>query len=154
MEVSGRHPGCDFTIRRAVANDYATLVELWQRAGIKLEVSGRESEEAFCAQLRFFPHLYLVAEASGQIVGVVLGTHDHRKGWISRLAVDPDHRRKGIATALVTACERAIRGDGIQVVSALVEEDNAASAALFERLGFHTLEVRYFRKTDGDAVQH
>ena len=36
-----------------------------------------------------------VAEAGGELVGVVLGTHDGRKGWINRLAVAPAYQRRG-----------------------------------------------------------
>ena len=147
--MSALHTQTSFTIRRAVAADYDALVELWMVSGGDLEIQGRESRAAFLKQLEQFPDLYLVATEGGRIVGVVLGTHDGRKGWINRLAVRPDHRRQGIAAALVTACDMAIRGHGIGIVAALVESDNAPSAALFEALGYRAdVPVRYFRKTD------
>ena len=146
--TTSRRPS-SFTIRRATAGDYDDLVALWTVSGSDVELRGRESRPAFLCQLQQFPDLYLVATESQRIVGVVLGTHDGRKGWINRLAVHPDCRRRGIAAALVTACDTAIRGHGIGIVTALVEADNAASAALFEALGYRAdIPVRYFRKTD------
>ena len=146
--TTSRRPS-SFTIRRATAADYDDLVALWTVSESDVEFRGRESRPAFLRQLRQFPDLYLVATESERIVGVVLGTHDGRKGWINRLAVHPDCRRRGIAAVLVTACDTAIRGHGIGIVTALVESDNAASAALFEALGYRAdVPVRYFRKTD------
>jgi len=138
-----------FRIRPATVDDYEYLVSLWTLCGMHLEIQGRESKPAFLQQLEQFPDLYLVATVGERVVGVVLGTHDGRKGWINRLAVHPDDRRRGIAAALVAACDTAIRAQGIGIVTALVEADNAASAALFEALGYREdVPVRYFRKLD------
>ncbi len=116
---------------------------------MSIEPQGREGKSAFLQQLDQFPDFYLVATVGERIVGVVLGTHDGRKGWINRLAVHPDDQRRGIASALVSACDKAIRARGISIVAALVESDNAASAALFEALGYREdVPVRYFRKLD------
>ena len=147
MTSSQREGG--FTIRRVAAGDYEALVALWAVSGVDFEIQGRESRPAFLRQLAQFPDLYLVATVEERIVGVVLGTHDGRKGWISRLAVHPECRRRGIAAALVTTCDTAIRAQGIGIVTALVELGNAASAALFEGLGYRAdVPVLYFRKLD------
>ena len=49
--------------------------------------------------------IFLVAVADKRIAGVVLGTHDGRKGWINRLAVAKEFRRQKVASKLVTAVE-------------------------------------------------
>lgn len=144
-----------FRIRRAVVDDYDALLALWRAAGSDVEPDQRESREAFARQLAMFAELYLVAEVVDEkgerIVGVVLGSHDGRKGWINRLAVDPTHQRRGVGSILVTAVDTAIRARGITIVCALVESDNAASATLFRQLGYaDNLPVFYFRKPDAD----
>lgn len=141
--------GTELRIRRATEADYDALLELWRRAGSDVEPSRRESRAAFEKQLARFPELYLVAVEGDAVVGVVLGSHDGRKGWINRLAVDPDRQRRGIAARLVTAVDTAIRAQGISIVCALVEQDNARSAALFRSLGYHdNVPVIYFRRPD------
>ena len=136
-----------FTIRPATAGDYERLVALWTAAGVKLQTGGRERKSAFLRQIEQFADLYLVAGDGDELVGVVLGTHDGRKGWISRLAVHPGYQRRGVGAALVSACDAAIRAQGIEIVCALVETGNAASAALFEKLGFRAdVPVLYYRK--------
>ena len=137
------------TIRPATADDYEQMVAVWSACGMRISLAGRESKEAFQRQLQQFPDSYLVAIHGSQVVGVVLGSHDHRKGWINRLAVLPAYRRRGFASALVLACEAAIRSLGIKIVAALVEPGNTSSAALFEKLGYlEDVPVRYFRKLD------
>ena len=163
--TASREPSL-FSIRRVTADDYERLVSLWTLSGMHPETQGRESKSAFLQQLEQFPDLYLAATVGERIVGVVLGTHDGRKGWINRLAVHPDHQRRGIASALVTACDKVIRARGIGIVAALVDDSpkarepwgertarNAASAALFEALGYREdVPVRYFRKLGGPSA--
>lgn len=147
--MTASHETSLFSIRPLTADDYERLFSLWTLCGMDPEMQGRESKSAFLQQLEQFPDFYLAAMVEERIVGVVLGTHDGRKGWINRLAVHPDHQRRGIASALVTACDTAIRAHSIGIVAALVEADNAASAALFEALGYcEDAPVRYFRKLD------
>ena len=86
--MTSREPSL-FSIRPVTADDYEQLVSLWTLSGTHLEIQGRESKPAFLQQLDQFPDLYLVATVGERIVGVVLGTHDGRKGWISRLTVHP-----------------------------------------------------------------
>ncbi len=153
MTGSPRQTG--FHIRHAAVQDYDALLDLWRAAGSDVEPAKRESREAFARQLAMFDGLYLVAEVvdegGGRIVGAVLGSHDGRKGWINRLAVDPEYQRRGIGAILVTAVDAAIRAHGITIVCALVESDNAASATLFRQLGYaDNVPVIYFRKPDPD----
>ncbi len=136
----------EFKIRRATPADYDSLIELWQISDSHIDPQGRESRPNFLRQLELFPDLYLVAVHADRIVGVVLGSHDGRKGWINRLAVHPDSRRRKIAQGLVSACDTAIRAHGIDLVAALVETHNHSSASLFRRLAYEELPVFYFRK--------
>jgi ribosomal protein S18 acetylase RimI-like enzyme len=136
-----------FLIRRATVEDYPAIAEVWRKSGSSIRPHTRDSERAFREQLHAFADSYLVAVEADRMIGVVLGTHDLRKGWINRLAVLPEYRRRGVGAALVQACEDALRALGIPILAALVEQDNAPSAALFQRLGYREdVPVRYFRK--------
>lgn len=134
-------------IRTAKADDYDRLRTLWSAAGLSIRATGRDSREAWIAQLAHFPTLYLVAEADGAIVGSVLGTHDWRKGWINRLVVHPDYRRRGLGQRLIATCESALAELGIEIYAALIEEGNDASVAVFEKAGYVAdVPVHYYRK--------
>jgi ribosomal protein S18 acetylase RimI-like enzyme len=154
VEVSGTKWSRPPTIRPARADDYQAIAAVWEAAGLKADRATRDGESAFVRQLKRFPASYLVAVDGNAVIGVVLGTHDERKGWINRLAVLPAYQGCGVATALVRACDAAIRAEGIHIVSALVEPGNKSSGRVFEKVGYRTdVEVLYFRKVDRPDVE-
>lgn len=137
----------DISIRPATMDDYERLRALWAAAGLPSRLTGRDSREAWIAQLVHFPTLYLVAEADAVMVGSVLGTHDWRKGWINRLAVHPDFRRRSLAQRLIATCESALVELGIEIHAALIDVGNDASVAIFEKAGYVAdVPVYYYRK--------
>lgn len=143
-------------IRFLGISDYDAIMDLWQRSGLTSpRPLGRDSRDAFAHQLEAGSGLQTVLglEKKGELIGVVVATHDGRKGWINRLAIDPDHRRKGYAKQMIAAAEQAIRSQGIHVIAALIERDNEASLELFRRAGYHLNDqICYLSKRDSDEV--
>jgi GNAT superfamily N-acetyltransferase len=76
------------------------------------------------------------ARDGDRLVGVIVTTHDGRKGWINRLAVHPDDRRKGLGRRLISEAEQTLHDQGMQIIAALIENGNAASLTLFEHAGY------------------
>lgn len=142
-------------IRRLGVEDYDALLALWQRAGLhSLKPRGRDSHASLARQLASGVQTILGLEVDGQLVGAVVATHDSRKGWINRLVVDPDSRRRGYGGRLIEAAEDALRAQGMQVIAALVESDNPASLALFRKVGYVEIDpgIHYLTKRpSGDA---
>ena len=140
-------------IRQLGLDDYDELLALWQRAGLhSLRPRGRDSRASLARQLASGVQTILGAEVDGQLVGAVVATHDSRKGWINRLAVDPDHRRQGHGARLIAAAEEVLREQGIPVIAALVESGNIASLALFQKTGYVEIDtgIHYLTKRDSD----
>jgi ribosomal protein S18 acetylase RimI-like enzyme len=148
---------------------YSDILELWQRAGLHIRPDGRDSPTAFAKQIASgYQHVMglrlaspvveqpsqvsdragrVAAAVPGRLVAVILLTHDGRKGWINRLAVDPAHRRRGMAQTLVREAERWFRDEaGLEVWAALIECENAASQSLFASLGYGRGDVVYVSK--------
>jgi ribosomal protein S18 acetylase RimI-like enzyme len=101
-------------LRHLTVDDYDAIIRLWKEAGLEsVRLQGRDSHDAFAAQLAAGQRV-IGLEDAGQLIGAVLVTHDTRKGWINRLAIHPDHRRKGYATELIAAAERELRGMGFR----------------------------------------
>ncbi|MBE0712033.1 MAG: GNAT family N-acetyltransferase, partial [Candidatus Aminicenantes bacterium] len=74
-------------------------------------------------------------------------THDGRKGWINRLAVDAALRKRGIGAFLVREAEGWLESRGMDILACLIEDDNAVSMAVFEKLGYKKHpEIIYFAK--------
>ncbi|MBE0520560.1 GNAT family N-acetyltransferase, partial [Candidatus Bathyarchaeota archaeon] len=95
----------------------------------------------------------LGAFEDNDLVGTVIISCDLRKGWINRLAVDPDYRHRGIAKALIAESEKALRKLGIKIFCALIEDYNAISKKLFKECGYvEHHDITYFSKRDSDEV--
>ena len=100
-----------------------------------------------------FGDLFLGAFDSGELIGVIVGTDDGRKGWINRLAVLPEYRRKGVALKLIRAIEGALRKRGRRIISVLIEAPNNASVSLFLKAGYAAWEgMAYLSKRDDPRV--
>ena len=74
-------------------------------------------------------------------------THDGRKGWINRLAVDPTYRRQGSGAPVGGRSRALVRArSGLEVWAALIERHNDASLLLFDELGYGQPDVAYVSK--------
>ena len=149
-DLAGEYEIEDFRIE-----DYDRIMALWDAGGLPLKPQGRDSRENIARQMNLQNIRFLVArEGQGaRIIGTVLATHDGRKGWINRLAVDVASRRKGIGARLVREAERWLESEGLDILACLIEDDNAVSMAVFERLGYRKHpEIIYFAKRKHPGV--
>jgi len=136
-------------IREFRIGDYDRVMELWRQGGLPLKPQGRDSRDEIAVQIGLANVRFLVAEEAGggRVVGTVLATHDGRKGWINRVAVDASRRRQGIGALLVRAAEAWLEAQGLGILACLIEEGNAVSMAVFEALGYKKHpEILYFAK--------
>ncbi len=127
----------DVEIRNLTIEDYASVVRLWNRSGLPFKPKGRDSKKMMKAQMKAFPEFFVGAFHRNTLVGVAIGSYDGRmKGWINRVAVDPEHRRLGIAQQLVEQVEKALERFGATIFCVLVETTNRESLALFQKTGY------------------
>ncbi len=127
-------------IRPFRIGDYEKVAALWEEAGIHYRPNGRENRARIAQEMKTGQAIFMVAAAGETIVGVVLGTHDGRKGWINRLAVAKEFRRQNIALKLVTSVENKLDELGIGVVACLIEPENTVSTT------YTKAPVLYFSK--------
>jgi ribosomal protein S18 acetylase RimI-like enzyme len=140
-------------IRRLTSNDYQNLVHLWLKAGLPFKPKGRDSPESIAGQMKAYPDFFIGAFENGELIGAVIASSDARKGWINRLAVDPDYRRKGVAKTLIAEAEKALRQRGIKIFCALIEDSNVASKELFKKCGYvEHRDIIYFSKRDSEDI--
>ena len=140
-------------LRCLTIDDHAAILALWQRAGLhSIRPEGRDSRSEFEKQFAR-GQIAIGLEEAGQLIGVVIVTNDTRKGWINRLAIDPDYRRRGYGEQLVYAAEEALHEAGMKLIAAFIEEGNDASLALFEKLGYAVHQSIYYvsKRDSADA---
>lgn len=145
----------EIVVRKLALDDYDDFMAVWRHAGLhSVRPMGRDSRQAFARQFAGGSHTMIGLERSGKLIGVVLATHDGRKGWINRLAVFPQHRGRGFAARLVAEAERVLRAQGMTVIGVLIEPGNDASLALFNKLGYVELPggMHYLSKRDSKVA--
>ena len=136
----------DLVIREFNIEDYRQIISLWDKVNLPYRPEGRDSPANITQQIANGTTIFLVVESDDKLVGTVLGTHDGRKGWINRLALDPEYRRRSIARRLVNELERRFDKLGLEVIACLIEGHNAVSLEVFKKLGYNYYDVRYFSK--------
>jgi ribosomal protein S18 acetylase RimI-like enzyme len=93
---------------------------------------------------------FATARRGAELVGAVrLAVLDEHL-YVTRLAVDPDHRRRGAATALMDAADRWGRQHGARWSVLQVAHTNTAALGFYRRLGCAT-HHRYLYLRPPDA---
>ncbi len=99
--------------------------------------------------------LVLAAEHEGRVVASLLGQRDLRPDvlQILDLRVDYDHRRQGLATALIFAAIAHARGQELRALSAQCLTNNEPAARLLARCGFELAGIDTLRQSNHDLVK-
>lgn len=144
-----------YRIRKLTIDDYDELIALWKRSDLSYRPIGRDSREAMTPEMErhetFFLGMFDPAGGGEKMIGSILGSSDGRKGWINRLAIDPDYRGKGLAALLIEECEKRLYALGIKVIAALIEGDNKSSESAFSKVGYsYWDDIKYYSKRFSD----
>jgi len=125
-------------IREFTIADYDEAVRLWEEGGLIIRPG--DDIEGVKLKLQRDPDLFLVAEEASEIVGVVMGAWDGRRGWINHLAVKGSRQRSGIGTALVRELEKRLIRKGARKVNAQIYQWNKKSIDFFKAAGYSAHE--------------
>ncbi|HUF31716.1 MAG TPA: ribosomal protein S18-alanine N-acetyltransferase [Acidimicrobiales bacterium] len=98
--------------------------------------------------------VYRVARVNGAVVGYAGLMLTGSDGHITTVAVDPEWRRRGIATRLMLAISRAGVAAGCSSLTLEVRVANDEAQELYRRFGFAPAGVRknYYAETNEDAL--
>ena len=145
----------EYTIRKVTIGDYDAMYALWSST----EQSRRamnpvdDSRDGINRYLKRNPDTCFAAESGDRMIGVILTGHDGRRAMIHHLCIHPDYRRMGIAGALVSIAEEALKKEGIQKVFGLVFKDNEAANAFWEQQGYSLrTNLNYRNKSLNEAI--
>lgn len=116
--------------------DYHAVVELWKLSGLPIKDKGRDRFEKIEEELKRGIAHFILAEFENSLIGVVLLTHDGRKGWVNRLAVHPNYRNNDIAHLIIQKSEDYFHQIGIEIIACLIESYNQESLEVFQKMGY------------------
>jgi ribosomal protein S18 acetylase RimI-like enzyme len=122
------------TIRDATDRDIEAVLRLWCESGSVPTVS--DTAQALTVLLHRSPDALLLAESGDGLVGSLIVAWDGWRGSLYRLAVRTDHRRRGIAAALVQEGERRLRALGARRFTAIVVQDDPAAMGFWHGIGY------------------
>jgi GNAT superfamily N-acetyltransferase len=148
----------DVVIRAATSSDLEAIVDLWRelnrqqaqwrvfppRAGMEAEM--RRLYERGLGDPRA---CVLVAEADGRVVGTAFAHpvvpssfSDEPAVELSGVVVSPEHRGRGVGTALAAEVGRFARGQGLRRVVIKTFARNTGALEFWQRLGFEPRMVQ------------
>ena len=112
------------------------------------------SEKSVASELTNALSLWLVAMEEDKVAGYVGSQTVMDETDMMNVAVHPDHRRKGIAEALVLSLAEALKEKGSHCLTLEVRASNAPAIGLYEKLGFQQIGLRknYYHNPKEDAL--
>ena len=140
-------PAAAVEIRRLTYADLPQVVAIERRA-----FTTPWSLAMFVLELSKASGVCLAADVDGELVGYLICSRYDTIWHVMNVAVDPDRRRRGIASALIGALLERV-GDDAQVTLE-VRRTNQGAVTLYERFGFRSAGVRrrYYADNGEDAV--
>lgn len=137
----------ELDVRVASAGDLPAIVRIYnqavaEQATADIEPVSLEDRRAWLDAHPEASHPVLVAEQGGRILGFAsLSPHRPGRGAVRHTAevsyyVDVAERGRGVASTLLQSCLARCGALGIEVLFAIVLDDNAASLALLDGCGF------------------
>ena len=112
------------------------------------------SRTMFASELAKPSSICLGAFEGDELVGYIINSRYVDAWHVMNVAVDPDHRRRGIATRMLEALFEMTEHDGRRGYTLEVRVSNLGAIDLYERLGFERRGVRrgYYTDNREDAL--
>ncbi|MDT0400850.1 GNAT family N-acetyltransferase [Streptomyces edwardsiae] len=124
----------ELRVRAATPRDLDAVLAFWKTAAEGTSISDdRDGVERLVAR---DPEALILAETGGELAGTVIAGFDGWRCHLYRLAVHPDHRRRGIASALLTAAEDRFVRLGGRRADAMVLQDNGIAHHAWTAAGY------------------
>jgi ribosomal protein S18 acetylase RimI-like enzyme len=135
-------------IRKMTIQDYGKVYELWMSCKNMGFNDIDDSKEGISRFLERNPNTSFVAIQNEKLIGIILGGHDGRRGYIYHLSVNENYRKKRIGSELVKICLDAFKQEKISKVALLVFKYNEVGNLFWEKQGFILREDINYRNVD------
>ncbi|TVL87832.1 GNAT family N-acetyltransferase [Streptomyces sp. SAJ15] len=124
----------ELRIRAAVRADLDDVLAFWKRAAEGRSIS--DDRDGVARLLARDPGSLLLALRGEELAGTVIAGFDGWRCHLYRLAVSPDHRRRGVASALLRAAEERFVALGGRRGDAMVLDRNETARHAWRAAGY------------------
>lgn len=151
-DLTGSAVLAGYSLRPARADDVEAIVGLIHASFDNPSVNPRMWAEA----IESGREVQVLEDPSGDLVGLLhVRPEDARSGYVSELAIHPDHQRRGLGEALMRRSFAWFREHGFKRAALTTSPENSPAIALYHKLGFtiSQIGVDYGRSLDDDVVR-
>jgi ribosomal protein S18 acetylase RimI-like enzyme len=127
-------------IRLFQDSDYDAVAALWRSVKLTRQDGTVESIDELRTIKERNPSTVLVAEVENRVVGTIVGTFDGRRGFISRLGIDPGIQHHGLGSMLFKELITRFRSLGVSRVIGFVTKENAGVLDFYKKFGAEIME--------------
>ncbi|MGM9464127.1 GNAT family N-acetyltransferase [Streptomyces murinus] len=124
----------ELSVRPAASDDLDAVLAFWRTAAEGTSIS--DDRAGVERLLERDPRALILAERGGELVGTVIAGFDGWRCHLYRLAVAPERRRQGIATALLAAAEERFVRLGGRRADAMVLVRNERARYAWSAAGY------------------
>ena len=123
------------SVRMYRAADHDAIVRLWDRVFAD-DPPWNAPADLIRIKRGVQPELFFVCELDGAVVGTAVAGFEGVRGWVHKVAADPDQRRSGIARHLMAVVEDGLRSAGCPKLNLQVRAGNDAAVAFYKAAGY------------------
>ena len=114
---------------------YQDVYRLWKMTGLTITASDTKKQVA--RVLEYNPELFIVGKVEGDIIAVVMGAFDGRRGYVHHLAIDPEFQKKGYGKEIMEELHKRFLKKGVVKVHLFVEIDIEGVIEFYQKLGWY-----------------
>ncbi len=128
------------SFRVAAISDVPAVLALWREADA--EPTHTDDDASLHRLIARDDAALVVAEHDSRVVGSVIAGWDGWRGSVYRLAVAPEHRRRGLATRLVGEAEKRLVEAGAVRLQAIVVDSDEQALGFWTAIGWERQTAR------------
>ena len=149
--TSAQETSCRRSVRESRPSDAGAITRILGDANLSALPSS--APQGVASNQSGVNHVH-VCENGSEVVAVLQWRQLGREAEIFDIAVEPAHRRQGLATLLLKRVLSLAKERGAQEIFLEVRESNAAALALYRKFGFIVAgrRLNYYRHPDETAL--
>jgi len=127
----------NYTIRDYKKDDYASLIDLWQKTGLNTPGRG-DDREVISHTLSMGAKLFVLTVENGTVAGSAWITSDGRRLYLHHFGILPEYQGLGLSKKLLKRTLEFAKEKAMQIKLEVYKENEIAKK-LYEKAGFKYL---------------